>query len=67
MSLKSYLSKYLSYFFVKRQNKWIKNALKIQFHTMKNLINESKNTIFGIDHNFNEIKNYEDFKKKNTY
>ena len=63
MSLKSFLSKPVSNFFVKRQNQWLKNAVNIQKNIMKNLIYHSKKTLFGKDHNFNKIKNYEDFKK----
>ena len=39
-------------------------APEIQRKTLKKLIEKAKNTSFGIDHNFNEIKNHEDFIKR---
>ena len=63
MSIKSYLSIPISNLLVNRQNKWVKNALEIQKKIMKGLIYKSKNTSFGLDHNFDKIRNYEDFKR----
>ena len=37
-------------------------AVNIQFDIFKNLLRKSKNTKFGIDHNFNKIDNYEKYK-----
>jgi hypothetical protein len=37
---------------------------KNDFKKLKNIINLNKNTKFGKVHNFEEIKNYENFKKK---
>ena len=36
-------------------------APEIQRKTLKKLIEKAKNTSFGIDHNFDDIKNYKDF------
>jgi hypothetical protein len=43
--------------------KWIKNPIDYQARVLKGLITEGKKTQFGIDHNFKNIKNYQDFKK----
>ena len=43
--------------------KWIKNPIDYQARVLKRLITEGKKTQFGIDHNFKNIKNYQDFKK----
>ncbi len=54
------------WYFKKRAKKVfeaIDNACEIQNQTFLNLIENGKNTSFGIEHHFNEIKNYEDFKK----
>ena len=37
-------------------------AINIQYDILKNLLRKSKNTKFGIDHNFNKIDNYEKYK-----
>ena len=37
-------------------------AINIQYDIFKNLLRKSKNTKFGIDHNFNKIDNYEKYK-----
>ena len=45
-------------------NKSQKEAEKIQKKILNQLITNAKNTKFGKDHNFNEIKTYQDYKKK---
>ena len=42
---------------------WISDPLKYQKKTFSNLIKKAKNTSFGKDHFFENITNYEDFKK----
>ena len=37
-------------------------AIKIQYDILKNLLNKSKNTKFGIDHKFNKIDSYKKYK-----
>ena len=63
MSLKSYFSKYIADFVINKQNKWNYKANEIQENILKNLVYKSQKTLFGKHHNFNSIKNYEDFKK----
>jgi phenylacetate-coenzyme A ligase PaaK-like adenylate-forming protein len=48
----------------KRVFKWAKNPHKTQEKVFKKLISKAKNTAFGIDHDFKNIKSYEDFKKR---
>ena len=43
--------------------KWSARAVQDQDKIMKNLVSKAKNTEFGKDHKFSEIKNYEDFKR----
>tara|TARA_B110000459_G_scaffold37473_1_gene40147 strand:+ start:2728 stop:4218 length:1491 start_codon:yes stop_codon:yes gene_type:complete len=63
MSIKSFLSIYFARFIVQKNLAWKKNAVKAQENLLKNLLKTAKNTKFGFDHNFAEIKNYDDFKK----
>ncbi|MBC6109929.1 GH3 auxin-responsive promoter family protein [Pedobacter fastidiosus] len=62
MGLKSALSKPFAAFAVWQINKWKNNAVKAQNIILQNLIESAKETAFGRDHNFAEIKNYSDFK-----
>lgn len=41
-----------------------KEAVKTQEKVFKNLISEAQNTVFGKDHDFQNIKTYEDFKNR---
>lgn len=43
--------------------KWARQPLESQDKVFKNLINTSRHTVFGKDHHFDQIENYEDFKK----
>lgn len=43
--------------------KWASQPLESQEKVFKNLINTSRHTVFGKDHHFDQIENYEDFKK----
>jgi len=63
MGLKAALSKPFAAFAVRQINKWKNNALKAQENILQKLLREAKNTAFGKDHHFAEIKNYSDFKK----
>ena len=63
MSLKSVLAYPFAYFVKLRNDRWIKNPLKFQKKTFHKLIEKAKTTTFGIDHGFENIKTYEDWKK----
>ena len=63
MSIKSFLSIYFAKFIVQKNLAWKNNAVKTQENLLNSLLKTAKNTKFGFDHNFAEIKNYDDFKK----
>jgi len=62
MGIKAALSKPFAAWVVKGINKWKKDALKAQDDVLHSLIKSAMPTVFGKEHNFNSIKNYEDFK-----
>ena len=62
MGLKSLLSLPFARQIVKKNNKWVKNAVKVQNTLFLSLIKQAKNTQFGKDHEFSEISNYSDWK-----
>ncbi len=62
MGLKAALSKPFAAFVLKGVNKWKKNAIKAQKETLQLLVKSAMHTSFGKDHNFANIKNYDDFK-----
>lgn len=43
---------------------WTKDPSGIQDKTLKKLLKQGRNTLFGRDHDFEQIKNYNDFTKK---
>ena len=63
MGLKSALSKPFAYLAVKQINKWKFKAVEVQQQVLKDLIQTARETSFGRDHKFSEIRSYEDFKK----
>lgn len=62
-SIKSILSLNFARYIVKKNNRWKNNAIEYQNKIMYSLVNNAKNTLFGKDHFFQKISNYEDFKK----
>lgn len=64
MGLKSALSKIFASFVVKGIEKWKFDAVAAQERTLHKLIKEAGHTVFGVDHHFSEIGNYEDFKTR---
>jgi hypothetical protein len=62
-SIKSILSLIFARYIVKKNNRWKNNAVEHQNKIMYYLVNNAKNTLFGKDHFFQKISNYEDFKK----
>ena len=59
--IKSYLSKIFAAIVRKRIDRWAKNPVATQQKVFEQLISQAKNTAFGRDHHFDEIKNYDDF------
>jgi phenylacetate-coenzyme A ligase PaaK-like adenylate-forming protein len=64
MGLKSALSKVFAAVVNKQLNQLRQNAVALQQKTFTNLVDAAKNTSFGKDHHFEQINNYEDFKKQ---
>jgi len=64
MGIKSSLSKVFASFVVKNIEAWKFNAVNAQERTLQKLIAEAKHTVFGVDHRFHDIKNYQDFKER---
>ena len=62
-SFKSILSLVFARYIVKKNNRWKNNAIEYQNKIMHSLISNAKNTLFGKDHFFKKISNYEAFKK----
>ncbi|WP_347373626.1 GH3 auxin-responsive promoter family protein [Aequorivita sp. Q41] len=61
MSLKSNAAKIFARIVVSRIQKWAANPVKTQEDVFKELISKAKNTAFGKEHNFQNIKSFEDF------
>ena len=64
LSLKSVLAKPFAFIVKKSILKWANDPIATQNKVFRNLISESKNTLFGIDHGFANIKSHEDFAKR---
>lgn len=62
MSLKTFIAKRLASRAVRKVSKWRENPIETQNKVRDGLVKSAKNTLFGKDHNFGSIKNYEDFK-----
>ncbi|WP_207493020.1 GH3 auxin-responsive promoter family protein [Aridibaculum aurantiacum] len=63
MNLKSLLAKPFAYYIFNQIKKGTETALADQDAIFKNLVKTGRNIEFGKDHGFDEIKNYDDFKK----
>ncbi|MBK92719.1 MAG: hypothetical protein CMP33_00015 [Rickettsiales bacterium] len=61
---KRFFARIFAFFVVNKIKSSYSKAPEIQKKTLKRLIEKAKKTTFGIDHNFNEIKNHEDFIKR---
>ncbi len=61
MSLKALGARLFAKRIRKKINKWALDPINTQQRVFKNLIETAQHTVFGIDHNFQEIKSYSDF------
>lgn len=61
--LKSFIIKKLAARRKKAIEKWSNKPVISQENTLKKLIKSGQKTLFGKDHNFSQIKKYEDYKK----
>ncbi len=64
MGVRSILSKPIASYVVSQQRKWMKDPGKFQDAQFKKLIDRAEATLFGQDHDFSSINNYEDFKAR---
>jgi hypothetical protein len=62
--MKKFLAKIFAKIIHIQNQKWINNPEKTQKKIFEYLIKKGAKTQFGIEHNFGEIRNYEDFKNK---
>lgn len=64
MKFKSFFGKQFAKYIVKSEQQWMFNPIKVQEKVFKQLILTGKKTQFGLDHNFKNIKKYNDFKQE---
>ena len=64
MGIRAILSKPLAAVVVSQQQKWAAKPALSQLKIFQHIIQKAKNTAFGKDHGFENIKSYEDFKKQ---
>ena len=62
MSIKQRIAKQWAKRMVKTTKQWADNPVRTQNKVLRDLIKTAKNTAFGRDHDFESIKNYDDFK-----
>ena len=63
MKIKSFLAKPFASYVYKQARKGMHTAVDDQKKILKELVKAAKNTQFGKDHHFQDIQNYDDFKK----
>ncbi|MCG8475468.1 MAG: GH3 auxin-responsive promoter family protein [Cytophagales bacterium] len=64
MSFMSFASKIVASYVIRKREKWVRQPVATQKKTLDCLLKKGAATRFGEDHNFSEIRNYEDFKKQ---
>lgn len=64
MSIKSFAAKIFAAYIRKKIDKWAENPHKTQQKVFWELIKKAKETSFGKDHDFHNIKSHEDFIKR---
>ena len=62
MGFRSLLAKPFAAYVINARRKWEKNAVETQLSLMKSLVSEAAYTLFGKDHHFDEIADYQTFK-----
>ena len=66
MSVKSIAAKIFARIIHSKTQKWVQNPIETQQNVFNDLIRQAENTQFGKDHNFTEIKSFENFAKQVT-
>ena len=64
MGFRSVLSKPFASYIIHQQNKWVKKPGFYQAKIFNRLIARARDTRFGKDHGFAEIKHYDDFRRQ---
>lgn len=64
MDLKTAVSRYYASYLISKRNRWALHPAETQQKTLEYLIAAAQKTAFGRDHNFAEIKTYNDFKAR---
>ncbi|MDR6563625.1 MULTISPECIES: GH3 auxin-responsive promoter family protein [unclassified Arcicella] len=62
MGFRSILAKPFASFVVQNRQKWEKQAVETQLALMKSLVSDASHTLFGKDHRFADIADYQSFK-----
>jgi hypothetical protein len=63
MGIRSVLARPFAAYIASVTRKWSTQPGLYQQKTMEQIVSTAKSTVFGRDHHFSEIRNYEDFKK----
>jgi phenylacetate-coenzyme A ligase PaaK-like adenylate-forming protein len=63
MSLKPFFAKIFAKNIYRKTQLWASNPIETQRKVFEDLIQQAKNTEFGTDHHFDQIKTFEDFTK----
>lgn len=63
MGFRSILAKPFASFVVQNRQKWEKQAVETQLTLMKSLVADASHTLFGKDHRFSDISDYQSFKE----
>jgi len=61
--LKSFFAKIYAHQIARKVQKWVDKPIQTQDKVFQNIISQAKNTAFGKDHQFDQIKSYADFVK----
>jgi hypothetical protein len=63
MSLKPFFAKLFAQKIYRKTQLWANYPIETQHKVFEDLIRQAKNTQFGVDHHFDQIKTFEDFSK----
>lgn len=64
MSLKALAAKIFAKRIGNKTSKWVKHPIETQKKVFKDLISKARKTKFGVDHDFENIENFEDFTER---
>ena len=62
--MKQFAAKLFARYIVNKNKRWKENPIAAQKQTFQLLVEQARNTRFGQDHDFEQISDYETFKKK---